>query len=48
MLGYLDGQRLPQIESQEGWNTLSIEWRLVWPLDAAFTGTASWYRQPGA
>ena len=48
VLGFLDSQRTPQIENNDGWETLSVEWRLWWPMDAAFTGTASRFLNPGA
>lgn len=45
---FLDGQKTPKIESKPGWNTLGIEMRLVWALDARFVSYASWYQNPGA
>lgn len=45
---FLDGQKAPKVESKQGWNTLGIEFRLVWALDARFVSYASWYRNPGA
>lgn len=45
---FLDGQRSPRIESRHGWNTLGMEFRLTWALDAKFIDTASWFRNPGA
>lgn len=45
---FLDGQRTPRIDSRPGWNTLGMEMRLVWALDAKFIETATWYRNPGA
>ena len=45
---FLDGQKAPKVESKPGWNTLGIEFRLVWALDARFVSYASWYRNPGA
>lgn len=44
----LDGLTAPRVESKPGWNTLGMEFRVVWALDAAFTETATWYRNPGA
>ncbi|MGY6697869.1 MAG: phage major capsid protein [Roseinatronobacter sp.] len=45
---FLDGQRAPRIETRPGWNTLGLEMRLVWALDAKFIETATWYRNAGA
>jgi hypothetical protein len=45
---FLDGQAAPRIESRAGWNTLGIEFRSVWTLDAKFVETATWYRNAGA
>jgi hypothetical protein len=44
----LDGLDAPRVESRPGWNTLGMEFRVTWALDAAFTETATWYRNPGA
>lgn len=44
----LDGMDAPRVESRAGWNTLGMEFRVTWALDAAFTETATWYRNPGA
>lgn len=44
---FLDGQRSPRIESRPGWNTLGMEFRLTWALDAKFIDTAAWYRNAG-
>lgn len=44
----LDGMDAPRVESKPGWNTLGMEFRVVWALDAAFTEHATWYRNPGA
>ncbi len=45
---YLDGQRAPTIETQSGWNTLGMDFRLTWALGEAFVETASWFRNAGA
>lgn len=45
---FLDGQRNPRVESRAGWNTLGMEFRLTWALDAKFIETATWFRNPGA
>jgi hypothetical protein len=44
---FLDGRSQPVVESRPGWNTLGIEFRLVWALDAKFIETAAWYRNAG-
>ena len=44
----LEGLDAPRVESKPGWNTLGMEFRVVWALDAAFTEHATWYRNPGA
>ncbi len=44
---FLDGQRNPRVESRAGWNTLGMELRLTWALDARFIETATWFRNPG-
>ncbi len=45
---FLSGQKTPIIESRPGWNTLGMEFRLIWSLDAKFVETATWFRNPGA
>ena len=45
---FLDGQKTPTVESRSGWNTLGMEFRLIWALDAKFIETATWFRNPGA
>ncbi|MDD9708768.1 Mu-like prophage major head subunit gpT family protein [Seohaeicola sp. SP36] len=45
---FLEGQRNPRVESRAGWNTLGMEFRLTWALDARFIETATWFRNPGA
>jgi hypothetical protein len=45
---FLDGGAAPRIESRAGWETLGIEFRSVWTLDAKFVETATWYRNAGA
>lgn len=44
---FLDGQRAPRIESRPGWNTLGLELRSSWALDARFIETATWIKNPG-
>ena len=44
----LDGATAPRIESREGWETLTLDFRVVWDLDAAFVEHRTWYRNPGA
>lgn len=44
---FLDGQRMPRVESRAGWNTLGLEFRLTWAMDAKFIETATWFRNPG-
>lgn len=44
----LDGMDAPRVESRPGWNTLGMEFRVTWAIDAAFTETATWYRNAGA
>lgn len=45
---FLSGQKTPIIESRPGWNTLGMEFRMIWALDAKFVETATWFRNPGA
>jgi hypothetical protein len=47
-VGFLNGQSAPRIESRPAWNTLGMEMRLVWALDAKFVEHATWYRNAGA
>lgn len=47
-LAFLDGQRMPRVETRQGWHTLGLELRLTWALDAKFIETATWYRNAGA
>ncbi len=44
---FLEGQASPRVETKEGWQTLGVEFRLVWAIGAAFIETASWYRNSG-
>lgn len=44
----LEGMETPALESRPGWNTLGVEFRVLWALDAAFTASQTWYRNPGA
>lgn len=43
---FLDGQRAPRIETRPGWETLGMQMRLTWALDARFIETATWFRTP--
>jgi len=45
---FLSGQSTPKVESRTGWETLGMDFRLVWALDAKFIETATWFRNPGA
>lgn len=45
---FLDGQAAPRVETKPGWETLGMEFRLIWALDARFVNYASWYKNPGA
>lgn len=45
---YLEGRNTPDVQSREGWNTLGLEFRLVWALDARFVSYSSWFKNPGA
>jgi hypothetical protein len=45
---FLSGQQTPKVESRAGWETLGMDFRLVWALDAKFVETATWFRNPGA
>lgn len=45
---FLDGQSSPKIESRPAWETLGVQFRLSWALDAKFIEHATWYRNPGA
>ena len=45
---YLDGQSAPRVETKAGWESLGMEFRLTWALDAKFVDWRSWYRNPGA
>lgn len=38
----------PRVESKPGWETLGMDFRLVWDLDARFVHYASWFKNPGA
>ena len=46
-VAYLDGQTTPYIETREAWDTIGTEYRMLWPMGAAFHEYASWYRNPG-
>jgi len=45
---FLTGQSAPRVESRPAWETLGMQYRLVWAVDAKFIETAAWYRNPGA
>lgn len=45
---FLEGRNAPDVQSKEGWNTLGLEFRLVWALDARFVSYSSWFKNPGA
>ena len=45
---FLDGQSAPRVESRPAWETLGVQYRLTWAIDAKFVETASWFRNPGA
>ncbi|MCE6952400.1 Mu-like prophage major head subunit gpT family protein [Cereibacter sphaeroides] len=45
---FLDGMRTPRVETRPAWETLGLQMRVVWALDARFIETASWFRNPGA
>jgi ATP-dependent protease ClpP protease subunit len=47
-VAYLNGQNAPLIESREAWETLGTEFRMLWPMGAAFHEYASWFRNAGA
>ena len=48
VMAYLSGQQGPRVDSQAGWGTLGMEFRLVWSIGAAFHAFQGWYRNPGA
>jgi hypothetical protein len=48
VVAYLEGRRSPSIQSRPAWETLGMQFRLVWSLDAKFIEWATWYRNPGA
>ncbi|MCU0903465.1 MAG: ATP-dependent Clp protease proteolytic subunit [Tabrizicola sp.] len=48
VLAYLTGNETPQIDTQDGWNTLGLEARLVWSLGSAAHSWQALYRNPGA
>lgn len=37
----------PRVESNPGWETLGMDFRLVWDLDARFVSWHSWFKNPG-
>lgn len=45
---FLTGQNAPRVESRPAWETLGMQYRLVWAVDARFIETAAWFRNPGA
>lgn len=48
VMAYLSGESGPRIEAKDGWETLGMEFRLVWSIGSAFHGWQGWYRNPGA
>ena len=44
---FLLGQAAPRIETKLGWGTLNTEWRLHWPLGAAFLEPRAWIMNEG-
>lgn len=44
---FLDGQSSPKIESRPAWETLGMQFRMSWALDAKFVEPATWYRNAG-
>lgn len=44
---FLTGQNAPRVESRPAWETLGMQYRLVWAVDAKFIETAAWFRNPG-
>jgi hypothetical protein len=45
---FLTGQSAPRVEARPAWETLGMQYRLVWAVDAKFIETAAWFRNPGA
>lgn len=45
---FLTGQNAPRVESRPAWETLGMQYRLIWAVDAKFIETAAWFRNPGA
>lgn len=43
----LEGYSTPRVDSQYGWKTLGMEFRLQWAIGAAFVETQSWYKNAG-
>ena len=43
----MDGMDTPEVEARDAWPNFGMEWRVQWPLAAAFM-RASWYRTQGA
>lgn len=43
----LDDMPSPRVETRDAWPNFGMEWRVNWPLSAAFV-RASWYRTQGA
>lgn len=48
VMAYLSGQEGPIVDSQAGWGSLGMEFRLRWAIGAAFHAYHGWYRNPGA
>jgi hypothetical protein len=45
---FLDAQRWPRVETRPAWETLGLQMRLIWAIDAKFIETAAWFKNPGA
>lgn len=45
---FLTGQNAPRVESRPAWETLGMQYRIIWAVDAKFIETAAWFRNPGA
>ena len=43
----LEGLEAPSIQTRPAWNTIGLEMRVVWALDARFVETATWYFNAG-
>lgn len=45
---FLGDQSAPRVEARPAWETLGMQYRVVWAIDAKFIETASWFLNPGA